>query len=105
MMMGNGPPRSGWLMKVVVWPSLVGISICWSIMVLLFRSCFLRAGPDYHDCAETAARKRSPVLKEARRRLEQNRADRHCQDRPAAGDVDVTQTSNRFFDEIGRLMN
>jgi BMFP domain-containing protein YqiC len=24
---------------------------------------------------------------------------------PAAGDVDMTQTSNRFFDEIGRLMN
>jgi lipoprotein signal peptidase len=22
----------GWVMKVVVWPSLVGISICWSIM-------------------------------------------------------------------------
>src|ERR1700712_943115 len=37
--------------------------------------------------------------------LEQIRADRHCQDRPAAGDVDMTQTNNRFFDEIGRLMN
>jgi BMFP domain-containing protein YqiC len=31
--------------------------------------------------------------------------DRHCQDGPAAGDFEMTQTSNRFFDEIGRLMN
>jgi BMFP domain-containing protein YqiC len=37
--------------------------------------------------------------------LEQLRADRHCQDRPAAGVFKMTQTSNRFFDEIGRLMN
>src|ERR1700730_9158681 len=32
MMTGCGPPRSGWVMKVVTWPSLVAISICWSIM-------------------------------------------------------------------------
>src|ERR1700759_2645612 len=32
MITGNGPPRSGWVMKVVVLPSLVAISICWSIM-------------------------------------------------------------------------
>src|ERR1700754_3674899 len=56
-MMGNGPPRSGWLMKVVVLPSLVWMSICWSIMAHLFRSVFLRAGPDYHDCGQTAALK------------------------------------------------
>src|SRR5712671_4199745 len=36
MMTGCGPPRSGWLMNVVVWPSLVGISICWSIMGWFF---------------------------------------------------------------------
>src|ERR1019366_5072783 len=41
MMTGNGPPRSGWLMKVAVWPSLVGISICWSIMAFLFVSRFV----------------------------------------------------------------
>jgi hypothetical protein len=28
-------------MKVVVWPSLVGISICWSIMAFLFVSRFV----------------------------------------------------------------
>jgi hypothetical protein len=32
MMTGNGPPRSGWVMKVVVAPSLVGISTWLSIM-------------------------------------------------------------------------
>jgi BMFP domain-containing protein YqiC len=37
--------------------------------------------------------------------LEQTRADRHCQDRPQTEIFAMTQTSNRFFDEIGRLMN
>jgi len=41
--------------------------------------------------------------------LELRRRDRHCQEVPTAaqptGDVAMTQTSNRFFDEIGRLMN
>jgi hypothetical protein len=41
-------------MKVVVLPSLVWISICWSIMAFLVH-LFLRAGLDYHDCKETAA--------------------------------------------------
>jgi hypothetical protein len=41
-------------MKVVVLPSLVGISICWSIMAFLVR-LFSLAGPDYHDCGQTAA--------------------------------------------------
>src|ERR1700681_3567170 len=36
MTTGCGPPRSGWVMKVVVWPSLVGISICWSVMAFLY---------------------------------------------------------------------
>jgi BMFP domain-containing protein YqiC len=41
--------------------------------------------------------------------LEQRCRDRHCLPcRPTAqptGDFEMTQTSNRFFDEIGRLMN
>jgi BMFP domain-containing protein YqiC len=37
--------------------------------------------------------------------LEQTREDRHCQDRPQPEIFAMTQTSNRFFDEIGRLMN
>jgi hypothetical protein len=46
----------GWVMKVVVWPSLVEMSICWSIMALLLAcgspvSCL---GKRY-DCKETAA--------------------------------------------------
>src|SRR5205823_10652259 len=43
MMTGKGPPRSGWVMKVVVWPSLVGTSICWSIMALFSLSRFGRS--------------------------------------------------------------
>src|SRR5947207_12118279 len=38
MMTGCGPSRSGWVMKVLVWPSLVEISICWSIMGRFFFS-------------------------------------------------------------------
>jgi hypothetical protein len=44
-------------MKVVVLPSFVGISICWSIMALLARFVIfggLRMGV-HHDCKETAA--------------------------------------------------
>jgi BMFP domain-containing protein YqiC len=41
--------------------------------------------------------------------LEQRRPDRHCLTVPTnaqpTGDFEMTQTSNRFFDEIGRLMN
>jgi BMFP domain-containing protein YqiC len=41
--------------------------------------------------------------------LETRRPDRHCQEVPTSvqptGDLAMTQTSNRFFDEIGRLMN
>jgi BMFP domain-containing protein YqiC len=41
--------------------------------------------------------------------LEQRRRDRHClilpTDAQPTGDFEMTQTSNRFFDEIGRLMN
>src|SRR3990170_123908 len=45
MITGNGPPRSGWLMKVAVWPSLVEISICWSIMGRLSRSAVFLGFP------------------------------------------------------------
>src|SRR5262245_11737054 len=34
MTTGNGPPRSGWVMKVVVLPSLVAISTWLSIMAV-----------------------------------------------------------------------
>jgi BMFP domain-containing protein YqiC len=41
--------------------------------------------------------------------LEQRRPDRHCLtlqiNAQPTGDFEMTQTSNRFFDEIGRLMN
>jgi BMFP domain-containing protein YqiC len=41
--------------------------------------------------------------------LEQRGWDRHClilpTDAQPTGDFEMTQTSNRFFDEIGRLMN
>src|SRR6266478_7863640 len=81
MMTGCGPPRSGWVMKVVVWPSLVGISICWSIMGSFFIfpvsrvSCLARtfdtiARKPEHDkpagsCADNSG-------------LEQRGPDRHC---------------------------
>src|SRR5579859_4938502 len=43
------------------------------------------------------------------RGLEPRRPDRHCLVLPSplqrSGDFRMTQTSNRFFDEIGRLMN
>src|SRR3979490_2977148 len=99
MMMGNGPPRSGWLMKVVVWPSLVGISICWSIMGVS-RSLFLALAID------TIARK--PEHDKATCRWPPTSVLN-----PAAGIAivltlrlrpteifEMTQTSNRFFDEI-----
>src|SRR5229473_2198141 len=113
MMTGNGPPRSGWVMKVVVLPSLVGMSICWSIMgvssPVVILICFW--------AFNTIARK--PQHDKANRHhvgLEPRPPDRHClglATNPwlpilqfaASGAFQMTQTSNRFFDEIGRLMN
>jgi BMFP domain-containing protein YqiC len=72
-------------------------------MALLFRCVFLRAGLDYHDCRQTAALKDGPATRPG---LERRHSDRHCQDRPRSRRFfQMTQTSNRFFDEIGRLMN
>src|SRR4051812_8037405 len=101
MMIGNGPPRSGWLMNVVVLPSLVGISICWSIMAMLFPVHFVGRSPLITIAGESQPERApscpAPLLR--------------CTVRIAIlGDIHqrrlaMTQTSNRFFDEIGRLMN
>src|SRR5260370_20939943 len=100
-------------MKVVVLPSLVGMSICWSIMgvsspVMILICCW---------AFNTIARK--PQHDKANRHhvgLEPWPPDRHCLGLAtipwppilqfaASGAFQMTQTSNRFFDEIGRLMN
>src|SRR5438105_10417254 len=79
MMTGCGPSRSGWVMKVVVWPSLVGISICWSIMGGFFYSgfrvfclalMFIRLQGN-HDMTRRLTR-------EGEIGLEPRRPDRHC---------------------------
>src|SRR6202035_2313507 len=82
MITGNGPPRSGWVMKVVVWPSLVGISICWSIMGVLFSLAVggfllwqaIRLQGNRHMT-------RRPAVS-GRYGLELRRRDRHCEERP-----------------------
>jgi hypothetical protein len=51
-------------------------------MAHLFRSVFLRAGLDYHDCGQTAALKDGRRVREACLSLEQTGADRHCQGSP-----------------------
>src|SRR6266481_10051917 len=113
MMTGNGPPRSGWVMNVAVLPSLVGTSICWSIMGVSL--CFVILISWW--ALNTIARK--PQHDKASRHhigLEPWPPDRHClglATKPwlpilqfaASGAFQMTQTSNRFFDEIGRLMN
>ena len=57
MMTGNGPPRSGWVMKVVVLPSLVAISTGWSIMgvssLSFVISWVLALARIEYDCKET----------------------------------------------------
>src|SRR3979409_2606563 len=79
MMTGNGPPRSGWVMKVVVWPSLVGISICWSIMGRFFSLLGF-----WVSCLGASIRlqgNRNMTRRPAVRRtigLELGVADRHC---------------------------
>src|SRR5690349_20069453 len=111
MTTGNGPPRSGKVIKVVVLPSLVAMSICWSIMGV--SSCVVIPVPA--EARGTIARK--PGHDKAKghrvglnRTLEPWPLDRHCHagdDQISSGPerFEMTQTSNRFFDEIGRLMN
>src|SRR5215813_11826783 len=100
MMTGNGPPRSGWVMKVVVLPSLVSISTWASIMGVSLRLKGLGALARW----DTIARKPHHDKLMA---LEPGRMDRHCLDGSSRARRfrQMTQTSNRFFDEIGRLMN
>src|SRR3954447_15888062 len=103
MMIGNGPPRSGWLMKVVVLPSLVEISICWSIM-MLFPVISLLARPLITIADESQPESRPVSAGKAECGLELRGADGHCLQKEQRRFC-MTQTSNRFFDEIGRLMN
>src|SRR5882757_9116771 len=107
MMTGCGPSRSGWLMKVVTWPSLVGISICRSIMAVLLVSGCLSAR-SRNTIARKPGHDKASCL-EDHTGLELRGPDRHClvptTPSQPTGDLAMTQTSNRFFDEIGRLMN
>src|SRR4051812_15130311 len=103
-MIGKGPPRSGWLMKVVVLPSLVEISICWSIMVMLFPVISLLARPLITIVDESQPESRPVSAGRAECGLELRGADGHCLQKEQRRFC-MTQTSNRFFDEIGRLMN
>src|ERR1700680_3209701 len=111
MMTGCGAPRSGWVMNVVVWPSLVGISICWSIMGCFFMFAVFRI------FCWGGRSIRLQGNRSMTRRLGQREtiAALNCAIRiaivsltrqlPSRPEIDMTQTSNRFFDEIGRLMN
>jgi len=72
-------------MKVAVWPSLVGISICWSIMAVSFRISVRRffgmridtiARNRNHDKARDLLEGTTTGL--ARPGLERRGPDRHC---------------------------
>src|SRR5947209_12788179 len=105
-MTGNGPPRSGWLMNVAVWPSLVGIAICWCTM-----SCVPLCDSCYAGTSNTIARKPGhdkdgsgqPLNRPVRIAIVFRSVRAKFID--GAKETEMTQTTNRFFDEIGRLMN
>src|ERR1700760_3998424 len=71
-MTGNGPPRSGWVMKVVVLPSLVSISTWLSIMAVSL--CCESAG--FLGALNTIASKPEHDKARAGRRRALNRAAR-----------------------------
>jgi len=85
----------------------VAISICWSIIGLSVRFCFCFAGPSRLQGNPALTR---PLAAGTPFGLEVPLQDRHSLIRPDVGvsprgDIEMTQTNNRFFDEIGRLMN
>src|SRR5947208_4595545 len=105
-MTGCGPPRSGWVMNVVVWPSLVGISICWSIMGYFFIatvsrvSCLARTSIRLQgNCNMTsrlALAPTTPALNSALRIAIVLLSDHCAHDREI---FDMTQTINRFLED------
>src|SRR6266568_3965457 len=105
MMTGNGPPRSGWLMKVVVLPSLVGISICWSIMGVSLCFVIPNGGRTIRLQGNLGMTRRTDIASALNRALGIAIVFRPSDQFAASGAFQMTQTSNRFFDEIGRLMN
>src|SRR5436305_11880820 len=78
-MTGNGPPRSGWVMKVVVLPSLVAISICWSIMGVSLCFVILVGGQrPLRLQGKAGMTRRTDITLASNRALEPCPRDRHC---------------------------
>jgi hypothetical protein len=89
---------------------VLGISICWSVMGRFVSLLdFMVSGPAFGRIARKPGHDKATWPFGEHGGLEQCRPDRHCVPglspcgRPEI--PNMTQTSNRFFDEIGRLMN